>query len=95
MKLHYSNFKLSGGGEIDTQRSFYYESGRYVTIFIRIIRVYYVQGGRPGIQALSYKTFAPAQLSMGSMFSAPYFEGLSQCMQRAMAWLKLTSMYRC
>ena len=83
----------SGGGVIDTQRSFYYESGRYSTVFVRIVRVYYMSSSsvRRPIQTISYKTFVPAQLSVGSMFSPPMFEQLNQCMARAMAWLKVTS----
>jgi len=82
---------------MDTQRSFFVESGRYTTKYLRILRVSFVHpfdGRELSPQSpplLTYVTFEPIMLSSGGIIGIPLFEKLSETMKRAMAWLNRTS----
>ena len=82
---------------MDTQRSFFVESGRYTTKYLRILRVSFVHpfDGRElaptSPPLLAYVTFEPIMLSSGGIIGIPLFEKLSETMKRAMAWLNRTA----
>jgi len=82
---------------MDTQRSFFVESGRYTTKYLRILRVCFVHpfDGRElaplSPPLLTYVTFEPIMLSSGGIIGIPLFEKLSETMKRAMAWLNRTA----
>lgn len=82
---------------MDTQRSFFVESGRYTTKYLRILRVSFVHpfDGRElaplSPPLLTYVTFEPIMLSSGGIIGIPLFEKLSETMKRAMAWLNRTA----
>ena len=82
---------------MDTQRSFFVESGRYTTKYLRILRVSFVHpfdGRELAPQSpplLSYVTFEPIMLSSGGIIGIPLFEKLSETMKRAMTWLNRTA----
>jgi len=83
--------------EIDTQRSFFVESGRCATRYLRILRISFVKpfDGREVIVErpllINYATFEPLMLSSGGIFGIPLFENLSQTMKRAMVWLQTSN----
>ena len=82
---------------MDTQRSFFVESGRYTTKYLRILRVSFVHpfDGRElppqSPPLLTYVTFEPIMLSSGGIIGIPLFEKLTETMKRAMAWLNRTA----
>jgi hypothetical protein len=83
---------------MDTQRSFFVESGRYTTKYLRILRVCFVHpfDGRElpasyDPPLLNYVTFEPVMLSSGGIIGIPLFEKISETMKRAMAWLNRTA----
>ena len=82
---------------MDTQRSFFVESGRYTTKYLRILRISFVHpfdGRELAPQSpplLTYVTFEPIMLSSGGIIGIPLFEKLSETMKRAMAWLNRTA----
>jgi len=84
--------------QMDTQRSFFVESGRYTTKYLRILRVSFVHpfdGRELAPQSpplLSYVTFEPIMLSSGGIIGIPLFEKLSETMKRAMTWLNRTAL---
>ena len=86
---------------MDTQRSFFVESGRYTTKYLRILRVSFVHpfdGRELSPQSpplLTYVTFEPIMLSSGGIIGIPLFEKLSETMKRAMAWLNRTAPGQC
>ena len=84
-------------GDVDTQRSFFTESGRHTTRYLRILRLCFVRpfdgsvvppGSRPF--NLTYVTFEPVMLSSGGIIGIPVFETMADTMRRAMAWLNRT-----
>ena len=83
-------------GELDTQRSFFVESGRGTTRYIRILRICFVKpfDGSPitpqRLLHLNYVTFEPIMVSTGGIIGIPIFETQSETMRRAMAWLNKT-----
>ena len=77
----------------------YYELGKGITYYIRIVRLCYVRSpmGRPEVQpndrpplTLSYRTFAPCMTTTGGTFSDPDYEAQTETMKRAIAWLGAT-----
>ncbi|KAK2168610.1 hypothetical protein LSH36_15g00029 [Paralvinella palmiformis] len=93
------DYKVRHGSEVtqvDTQRSFFVESGRYTTRYLRILRVCFVRsyyGSPPPVSRpifLNYVTFEPVMLSSGGIIGIPVFETLAETMRRAMAWLNKT-----
>ncbi len=81
---------------MDTQRSFFVESGRHTTRYLRILRVCFVRAyyGSPATHLrppfLNYVTFEPVMLSSGGFIGIPMFETLAETMRRAMSWLNKT-----
>jgi hypothetical protein len=75
----------------------YYELGRGITYYIRIVRLCYVRSAhapppsepRPPL-TLSYRTFAPCMTTTGGTFSDPEYELQTDTMKRAIAWLAAT-----
>jgi len=80
---------------MDSQRSFFVESGRRATRYIRVLRVGFVKpfDGRDVILerplVVNYVTFEPHMLSSGGIFGIPLFESMSQTMKRAIDWLQM------
>ena len=86
-------------GELDTQRSFFVESGRGTTRYIRVIRICFVKPydgsaltPRTPLR-LNYVTFEPLMVSTGGIIGIPIFESQSETMRRAMLWLSKTGKY--
>lgn len=81
--------------DMDSQRSFFVESGRRATRYIRVVRIGFVKpfDGRDVVVdrplAVNYVTFEPQMLSSGGIFGIPLFETMSQTMKRAMDWLQM------
>ena len=82
---------------MDTQRSFFVESGRYTTKYLRILRICFTRpfDGRvlppqPSL-LIQYVTFEPVMLSSGGIIGIPLFERFSETMKRAMSWLNKSS----
>src|SRR6218665_3917609 len=82
---------------MDTQRSFFVESGRYTTKYLRILRICFV---RPfddrilqpqPILMPNYVTFEPVMISSGGIIGIPLFERFCETMKRAMSWLNKTN----
>ncbi len=79
--------------DLDTQRSFFVESGRGTTRYLRILRVSFVKSfdGSPAppspIYRLNYVTFEPVMISSGGIMGIPIFETMAETMKRAMLWL--------
>jgi len=80
---------------MDSQRSFFVESGRRATRYIRVIRIGFVKpfDGRDVVLqrplVVNYVTFEPLMLSSGGIFGIPLFESMSQTMKRAIDWLQM------
>ena len=97
MVLPYSTTKLADISDLDTQRSFFVESGRHTTRYLRILRVCFVKAfagdellpHRPVF--LNYATFQPMLISSGGIIGIPLFETMAENMKRAMSWLNKTS----
>jgi len=81
-------------GNMDSQRSFFVESGRRATRYIRVVRIGFVKpfDGRDVVVerplVVNYVTFEPLMLSSGGIFGIPLFETMSQTMKRAINWLQ-------
>ena len=86
-------FLLPAGGQaLDTQRTLFLESGRYPTVFVRIMRFYFrVSGANPGPsnKLLTYRTFEPYMIG-ATGWGEGIYEGLQQTLGRAQAWLNVT-----
>ena len=95
--FHKSFFSLDA--DLDTQRSFFVESGRGTTRYLRILRVSFVKSfvGSPSaprpLLRLSYVTFEPMIISTGGIIGIPIFETMAETMKRAMVWLNRNSEY--
>ena len=82
-------------GNMDSQRSFFVESGRYATRYIRVVRIGFVKpfDGRDVVVErpleVNYVTFEPLMLSSGGIFGIPLFETMAQTMKRAIDWLQM------
>ena len=80
---------------MDSQRSFFVESGRRATRYIRVIRIGFVKpfDGRDVVVerplVVNYVTFEPLMLSSGGIFGIPLFESMSQTMKRTIDWLQV------
>jgi len=80
---------------MDSQRSFFVESGRHTTRYIRVLRIGFVKpfDGRDVVierpLVVNYVTFEPSMLSSGGIFGIPLFESMSQTMRRAIDWLRM------
>ena len=81
-------------GNMDSQRSFFVESGRRATRYIRVVRIGFVKpfDGRDVVIerpiVVNYVTFEPLMLSSGGIFGIPLFESMAQTMKRAIDWLQ-------
>ena len=79
---------------MDSQRSFFVESGRRTTRYIRVVRIGFVKpfDGRDVVLErpllVNYVTFEPLMLSSGGIFGIPLFETMAQTMKRAIDWLQ-------
>ncbi|KAI0231165.1 hypothetical protein LSAT2_018495 [Lamellibrachia satsuma] len=86
--LHGSNIN-----DVDTQRSFYVESGLHTTRYLRVLRICFVKpfDGSPLMQdepfRLNYVTFEPLMISSGGIIGIPLFQTMDETMKRAVAWL--------
>lgn len=86
--------------DYDTRRSFFTESGRCRTRYLRILRVCFVQSyneplnpSHYGLLRLNYVTFEPRMISTGGIFGIPIYESMAITMKRAMMWLNRNSKY--
>ena len=83
---------IADGGNVDTHRSYFSESGRNTTRYLRILRVGYAKPYRhplppePPIR-LNYVTFEPQKISSGGITGIPLYESMGDTMKRAMVWL--------
>ena len=88
---------------MDSQRSFFVESGRRTTRYIRVVRIGFVKpfDGRDVVierpLLVNYVTFEPLMLSSGGIFGIPLFESMAQTMKRAIDWLQTVDpgLYSC
>ena len=91
-------FVFTETDEVNTQRSFYVESGRYTTRYLRILRLCfakpfynaddYLSNVKPIF--LNYATFEPRMVSSGGIIGIPIFESMAETMKKAMHWLNKT-----
>lgn len=79
---------------MDSKRSFFVESGRFMTRYLRILRICFVKSfaepESPTVGErllLSYVTFQPVMISTGGIMGMPIFESMTDTMRRLMIWL--------